>query len=112
MRCSTPRSFYMFARPGFKTRREWLRDASQGFGMLALSALAASDGRLSGLALANPAPKVKNVIFCFMDGGPSHVDTFDPKPELAKRQGQEIGMANINTRAQSRADRVWLGSPW
>jgi len=102
----------MFARPGFKTRREWLRDASQGFGMLALSALAASDGRLGGLALANPAPKVKNVIFCFMDGGPSHVDTFDPKPELAKRQGQEIGTANINARAQSRADRVWLGSPW
>ena len=40
----------MFARPGFKTRREWLRDASQGFGMLALSALAASDERVSGLA--------------------------------------------------------------
>jgi hypothetical protein len=102
----------MFARPGFKTRREWLRDASQGFGLLALSALAASDERGSGVALAGPAPKVKNVIFCFMDGGPSHVDTFDPKPELAQRQGQEIGMANINTRAQSRADRVWLGSPW
>src|SRR5262249_54061859 len=71
-----------------------------------------SDQRLGGLAFAATAPKVKNVIFCFMDGGPSHVDTFDPKPELAKRQGQEIGQANINTRAQSRADRLWLGSPW
>src|SRR6059036_1217229 len=102
----------MFARPGFMTRREWLRKASQGFGMLAFSALAAAEERAGGAAFANPAPRVKSVIFCFMDGGPSHVDTFDPKPDLAKRQGQEIGQSAISTRAQSRADRVWLGSPW
>jgi hypothetical protein len=91
------------------TRRAWLREASQGFGMLAFSALAARDGRG---ATSDPAPRARTVIFCFMDGGPSHVDTFDPKPELARRQGQEIGPAAVSTRAQSRADRVWLGSPW
>lgn len=47
-----------------------------------------------------------------MDGGPSHVDTFDPKPMLAKREGEKIGETAVSTRSQSNANRVWLGSPW
>src|SRR5439155_24520121 len=46
-------------------------------------------------------PRVRNVIFCFMDGGVSHVDSFDPKPELQRRDGQVY-----------RENRRWLPSPW
>ncbi len=92
---------------GKTTRRELLASASAGFGWLALSSLARG---------ASPRPhfpaRVKNVIFCFMDGGPSHVDTFDPKPMLAKHQGEKIGGSAVSVRAQSNANRVWLGSPW
>jgi hypothetical protein len=47
-----------------------------------------------------------------MDGGPSHVDSFDYKPALAKYQGQAIGGKAVSKLSQSNADRVWLGSPW
>ncbi|MBM3801360.1 MAG: DUF1501 domain-containing protein [Acidimicrobiia bacterium] len=94
------------------TRRQWLREASNGFGLLALSALLAEESRAGSADASTAAPRAKSVIFFFMDGGPSHVDTFDPKPELAKRQGQKIGQSAVSTRSQSTPDRVWLGSPW
>ena len=62
--------------------------------MLALSGLFAKSGlgELSSGQVALPKPhfrpKVKNVIFCFMDGGVSHVDSFDPKPRLADLDGK------------------------
>lgn len=91
-------------------RREVLRSASAGFGWLALQ------GLLGQTAWGNPAPhfrgSAKSVIFCFMDGGPSHVDTFDPKPLLAEHQGRPIGENAVSKRSQSSANRVWLGSPW
>ena len=98
------------------TRREWLRSSSNGFGMLAMSALLGEETRLLGgtdksEGLHHPA-QARNVIFCFMDGGPSHVDTFDPKPMLSERQGEAIGQSAVSTKSQSTADRVWLGSPW
>lgn len=89
-------------------RREVLAGASAGFGMLALQALA-------GGALPQhrtTRARAKNIIFCFMDGGPSHVDTFDPKPMLKKHEGKPIGESAVSKRAQSNAGRVWLGSPW
>ncbi len=92
-------------RPAATSRRGFLRQASAGFGWLAFSGLAhAAHRRLPAAA--------KNVIFCFMDGGPSHVDTFDPKPMLTKRQGEAIGESAVSNRSQSNAGRVWLGSPW
>ena len=98
------------------SRRQWLGTVSNGFGMLALSTLMTEEARLLGASvkadgLHFPA-QAKNVIFCFMDGGPSHVDTFDPKPLLAERQGEAIGESAVSTKSQSTADRVWLGSPW
>ncbi len=72
--------------------------------MLALRAIA-------GMQLHHRA-KAKNVIFCFMDGGPSHVDTFDPKPMLKKHEGKAIGESAVSKRAQANAGRVWMGSPW
>ncbi len=92
------------------SRRDVLRSASCGFGMLALSGLLGERGRAAG---PSPTPRARSVIFCFMDGGPSHVDTFDPKPALAKHQGQAIGTGAASKRSQASApNRVWLGSPW
>jgi hypothetical protein len=72
------------------TRRDILATAANGFGLAALSALFSRDG-LAGEPLPmgthHPA-KAKSVIFLYMDGGPSQIDTFDPKPLLAKYHGQ------------------------
>jgi len=62
-----------------------LQRASNGFGMLALAGL-------MGQPLRAAAAKAKHVIFCFMSGGVSHIDSFDPKPRLAKEAGQPMPM--------------------
>src|SRR5258706_7416447 len=87
------------------SRREWLRQTSNGFGLLALSSLLAKtvDGA------TRPDAKAKSVVLCFMDGGPSHVDTFDPKPLLKKRQGEKIGVSAVSSKSPSSPDRVSLG---
>lgn len=82
----------------FFSRREILARTGAGFGLLGLASVlngqqqAAAEGSLSGDPLApHPshfAPRAKHVIHLFMNGGPSHVDTFDPKPELVKQAGQ------------------------
>lgn len=87
-------------------RRDILKSASAGFGWLALQGILRAEGGISFPSRA------RNVIFCFMDGGPSHVDTFDPKPSLKKHEGAKIGESAVSTRSQSNANRVWLGSPW
>lgn len=88
------------------TRRALLRSASVGFGWLAFSGMTRAESK------PHFKPSIKNVILCFMDGGPSHVDTFDPKPMLMKHQGEKIGEGAVSLRSQSDANRVWLGSPW
>ena len=82
-------------------RRRWLKEAGAGFGSLALASLLAQEGRLaageSGPLAAKPphfAPQAKSVIFLFMYGGPSQVDTFDPKPELARWHGRDLPVFN------------------
>ncbi|MGE3316595.1 MAG: DUF1501 domain-containing protein [Planctomycetaceae bacterium] len=106
--------------PGFvaapRTRRELLQTSVGGFGWLALSGLLgsrtdASEKRTAGAAPHFPA-RARNVVFCFMDGGPSHVDTFDYKPLLKEREGQKIGKDAVSKLSQSAAERVWFGSPW
>lgn len=83
------------------TRREALHKAANGFGMIGLAALVAEQARAaasigSGFeASLDPkkphfAPKAKQVIFLFLNGGPSQVDTFDPKPSLEKYHGSVI----------------------
>lgn len=77
----------------FVNRRELLRRAGGGFGAIGLaSALQSSrslaDGSNAALDGVHHAAKAKRVIFLFMNGAPSHVDTFDPKPELAKHEGE------------------------
>jgi hypothetical protein len=93
---STPKLF-ISPPPVYRSRREFLRRAGNGFGMLALAELFNQSGLLAG-EYRNPlAPKpphfpakAKSVIWLFMNGGPSHVDTWDYKPELAKRDGKEL----------------------
>ena len=82
------------------SRRDFLARAGGGFGAIALWSLLALDAEASlrrGVAknplAAKPAPfpaKAKSVIWCFMDGGPSHLDLFDPKPMLAKLAGKPL----------------------
>lgn len=87
-----PGSRYIVNRmPCGQTRREFLWQAGGGFAGLALLDLLARDRALGGeLAERQPhfAPQAKHVVFLFMNGGPSQVDTFDPKPELDRCHGQ------------------------
>jgi hypothetical protein len=72
------------------TRREMLTRSAGGFGAVALSALLAEEGRAQdGLKGVHHAPRARSVIFLYMDGGPSQVDTFDPKPMLEKHDGKD-----------------------
>jgi len=79
-----------------RTRREILRDSMCGFGGIALGAMmqrnlaqAASVNPLAAKTPHMPNPKAKHVIFLFLAGGPSHMETFDPKPLLNKLHGQK-----------------------
>jgi hypothetical protein len=80
------------------SRRDMLTKCSTGFGLLALSGLLAERAGADGAGQASPfaprqphfKPKVKSVIFCFMSGGVSHVDTFDPKPRLKRDHGKPM----------------------
>lgn len=79
------------------TRRQWLNQTGAGFGSIALASLLRRDGygadrSSSPLVAAKPhyTPRIRSVIFLFMYGGPSHIDLFDPKPTLAKYDGQPI----------------------
>src|SRR5690242_3339865 len=82
-------------------RRQMLKRFASGFGMLGLAGLFSEDfvtSALAGLASANPLAihppqfpaRAKRVIFLFMSGGPSHVDTFDPKPRLLADMGKPL----------------------
>ncbi|MFN8710235.1 MAG: DUF1501 domain-containing protein [Planctomyces sp.] len=101
---------------GASTRRELLQSASTGFGWLAFSSLAAgatvTQSEMPGAMPGHRRSRAKNVILCFMDGGPSHVDTFDPKPMLKQHEGKSIGDQAVSKLSQSAAGRVWFGSPW
>jgi len=80
------------------TRRDFLMRGGAGFGALALTYLLGADKLLGAGKAANPlAPKpghfpakAKSVIFLFMEGGPSHLDLFDPKPKLNELAGQPL----------------------
>ena len=76
------------------TRREALQKVGTGFGMVGLANALAAEETSFGASLdpkaPHFAPKAKQVIFLFLNGGPSQVDTFDPKPALKKYHGQPI----------------------
>ena len=85
---------------GHRHRRAFLADVGMGFTGLALGAMLARDGvlRAEGTGGWRPpdgkphhAPKAKSVVWLFMNGGVSHMESFDPKPELTKHAGKSIG---------------------
>lgn len=77
------------------TRRDFLRRSGMGMAMLGLADLQAGK---SQVGRPHFAPKAKRVIHFFLNGGPSHVDTFDPKPALAKYDGKPIPSHRITER--------------
>jgi hypothetical protein len=85
------------------SRRDFLQRSGVGFGMLGLAALLGESRGLLGATEAHIpgphfAPKAKRVIHFFLNGGPSHVDTFDPKPALEKYAGQTLPKTFITER--------------
>ena len=104
----------------FLNRREMLARCAGGFGAVAMSALF-PERVLGSLATAQPANplapkpthypgKVRSVIFLYMDGGPSQVDTFDPKPRLTAEHGQPFGLKMEPTQFNNNGNT--LASPW
>ena len=95
------------------TRREMLARSSTGFGLMALAGLLGS-GVSPGLGAAvvtpKPQPRVRNVIFCFMSGGVSHVDSFDPKPRLKLDHGKPMPVPVKPT--MFNANGNIMASPW
>ncbi|QDV35296.1 DUF1501 domain-containing protein [Tautonia plasticadhaerens] len=102
------------------TRRQLLKTSAVGFGHLALAALLADEARArppeadAADPLAPRAPhfeaRAKRVIFLFMKGGPSHLDTFDPKPQLTRDHGKPLPFDK--PRVQFAKTGNLLASPW
>ena len=97
------------------TRRDMLKKTAQGFGAVALTALMAEEAKSSptsrGLSRApHYPPRARSVIFLYMDGGPSQVDTFDPKPRLDKEHGEPFKMKIEPTQFNNIGKT--LKSPW
>src|SRR6476619_3759800 len=82
----------------FLTRRSMLQRIGMGFGSMALGNLFAESTAHAAISSVNPlairssqmTPKAKRVVHFFMNGGPSQVDTFDPKPALDKYDGKPV----------------------
>ncbi len=99
------------------SRRHFLSTAAHGFGLMALGALSqdrlfAGETAVDPLAAKKPhfPAKAKRVIFLFMGGGVSHVDTFDPKPKLAEYDGKEIPLT-LDGHLRQAGSKVFA-SPW
>ena len=102
------------------SRREMLSQCANGFGAVALTAMMADGDRSANAASVNEGrlvtqsthfePKVRNVIFLYMDGGVSQVDTFDPKSELDKQNGKPFPSKIEKTQFNNIGKT--LASPW
>lgn len=99
------------------TRRSMLQNSAAGFGSLALTALSGRNATGSGMSpeasiprLPHVAARAKRVIFLFMWGGPSHVDLFDPKPQLNALSGKPLSGKSFGSDATSLG--MALGSPF
>ena len=112
--------------PAALTRRDLLARSANGFGLAALAGLCHAWGLESEAARAANAPrgagplapkaphfpaKAKSVIFLFMDGGVSQVDSFDPKPRLAADHGKELKLDHPETRNRPGYERLFLKKP-
>src|SRR5438067_8322166 len=105
---------------GIQSRRRFFRECAGGIGTVALAQLMAGEGRATTPEQNPLAPrkphfpaKAKNVIFIFMEGGPSQIDLFDPKPELEKWHGRPLPaeMTKDMRLAFTKPDAAVLASP-
>src|SRR5690349_364674 len=108
-----------------RTRREFLWQAGAGFTSLGLTGLLSGDGFFNkvmaaeGQPMANPlapkpphfAPKAKSVIFLFMYGGPSHIDTFDYKPNMYDLDGKTVKV-KTKGRGGAKSEGRIVGPKW
>lgn len=111
--------------PNLVGRRRWLRNSACGFGSIALAGLLAKQGKSAGVGrdtltddpsggLHFPA-RAKRVLFLFMQGGPSHVDSFDYKPTLSDQHGNQMPFADARVAAktgQKASQHKVMKSPW
>ncbi len=103
-----------------RTRREFLWETGCGFGATALASLLTADNffgeaaSAAGLTVANPlsprasqfAPRAKSVIFLFMYGGPSHIDTFDYKPDMVGMDGKTVDVPTFGRGGKKPGGRI------
>ena len=96
------------------TRRDFIYGLGASLGSVAFSALMAEEAKqLSTNTQAHfPGAKAKNVIFLMMEGGPSHIDTFDPKPKLEKLHLQEFTRDGKQKSAMESGKRYYVQSPF
>ena len=98
------------------TRRDFLFRTSAGLGSVALSALLSQERAMAGILAAKPPhhpAKAKACIFLLMDGGPSHIDTFDPKPKLQQLHMTEFVHNNDKfASAMESGKRYFVQSPF
>ncbi|MFN9854117.1 MAG: DUF1501 domain-containing protein, partial [Planctomycetota bacterium] len=99
------------------SRRDFLTRSANGFGAIALLAMLAQEERrhahaADGRPEPHFSPKARSVIFLYMDGGVSQVDTFDPKPLLTKYHGRNPGEFFDVAPTQFNNNGTVMGSPW
>ena len=102
-----------------RTRREFIWQTGGGFGAAALASMLSADGFFDSAAAGesqykNPlapkpphfAPKAKSVIFLFMYGGPSHIDTFDRKPKMKGMDGKTVEVKTFGRGGHKTGGRI------
>jgi hypothetical protein len=92
------------------SRRDFLYGLGAGLGSVAFTSML--KGADSGLGTPHHTAQAKRCIFLMMEGGPSHIDTFDPKPELTKRHLQEFSRSGEMESAMSSGKRYFVKSPF
>ena len=95
--------------PVLFSRRQLLQTVGTGLGWLALPSLLQAAGNPLTVKPPHFLPKAKRIIHIYLNGGPSHVDTWDPKPELTKWGGKKLPLGNLTT---ERETGVALASPF
>src|SRR5262245_24794533 len=102
------------------TRRGFLYGLGAGLGSIALTSLLAQETKASAPRSAGPLEprpghvpaRAKGCIFLMMEGGPSHIDTFDPKPALQRLHLKEFVRADAQQSAMSGGKRYFVASPF
>ena len=94
------------------SRREALYGIGAGLGTVALNSMLKGMDAGSGFQVAHHPAKAKRCIFLMMEGGPSHIDTFDPKPMLTKQHLNKFNRGGDMESAMSSGDRYYVKSPF